>query len=296
MLMLENKLSAVVSTLLGLIVLAGQVCLTSAPSPPRYLVKMGVGSSSCIKCMAGLLTVKQDQLGALRGRVVVEVYAASSQVKRQLDMVVVDSSIISVKLNSGDRRKLDTAAVFIVGSNNPLTVLKMPDGATEILGIVDSLDAQQSVVMVDTLDWLHSWPLKTHIKLDERVRVHVHDDGKTASVALIDRALVTTFDTAYVLPQYNRGLPDSIKQQLVLPQETIVFNANRVRYRITTAGNAIDTVINGEEARLYRSYRYWLSDVNRTDAYVNKQIIEIPLSEQTFGTWANTDSTYVSIP
>jgi len=74
-----------------------------------------------------------------------------------------------------------------------------------------------------------------------------------------------------------------------------VLNPNRVLYRFSTAENPLDTVINGEEAKLFRSYRHWVSDVVTSSAVVNT-IRQVQHDEKAFGFWRTSDTSYTAVP
>lgn len=137
--------------------------------------------------------------------------------------------------------------------------------------------------------------LKTHIVFDQNSRVRVHDDGRSVSIALKDRALVISPDTVRVLPQYVKILPDSLKNSLIMPQSTTVVSPKRVLYRLVSADDPIDTVINNEEAKLYRSFRNYLADVNTPETGTTS-FSHVPDPQRTFGFWAATDTSWISIP
>lgn len=130
---------------------------------------------------------------------------------------------------------------------------------------------------------------------NESARVNTLSLGAAVSVALYDRALVITEDTVRVFPQYLQGLPDTLKREFVLPKSTTVLHPNRVIYRFSTAENPLDTVINGEEAKLFRSYRHWVSDVVASSAVVNT-IRQVQHDEKAFGFWRTSDTSYTAVP
>lgn len=261
----------------------------------HYVIRVGIDENTCLKCIHGVLSTTNAQLGALRSRVVIEIDTKSRRMKRQLQLVLGDSSIVKINVAATSPRHIDTAELFRNSDENPLARFKLPVEAHEILKFVDSIDAQSSRINIDTLLWQRSTPLKTFIRLNETAKVHVHDDGNTVSYALKDRALVITSDSAYVLPQASIGLNDSLMKYPRFPEYTTVLSPRWVQYHFITAESPLDTVIGGEVARLYRTYRHWQSDV-KIGIKSSNAVKEVPLSLRTFDAWANSDSTARSIP
>lgn len=245
--------------------------------------------------MLGFFSLTINQLGALRTRVVVQVETMHEKTRKHIDGMITDTSVVHLTPIRKTLARKDTAELYRVGIEQPLRVFSLPDEVQEILEYIDSVDAVESAIAVDTTEHDKQHPLRTRIVFNESARVNTLSDGAAVSVALYDRALVITEDTVRVLPQYLQGLPDTLKRELVLPKSTTVLNPNRVIYRFSTAENPLDTVINGEEAKLFRSYRHWVSDVVTSSAVVNT-IRQVQHDEKAFGFWRTSDTSYTAVP
>lgn len=289
--------SSVLLTALAIVVspcnAEGQTVRT--PLEPRYNVRIALSNEACVRCMYGLFGLKSSQMGALQGRVAFQVETRSERVKKRVVSIVSDTMLWRVKKVAAAQKHQDSAVIALTESDTPLRAFKLPDEAHLITEFIDSVDAATTIIEVDTTQWTAQNGLRTRITFDESSQVSCHLDGGGVSVALKDRALVILSDTARVFPQYTHQLPDTLKTLMMIPTSTVVVNPSKVLYSFLTAENPLDTVIAGEEAKVFRDYRHWFSDVSTTPQITNT-IRQVLPSERNFGFWRLTDSTYTDVP
>jgi hypothetical protein len=283
----------------SLVMIAAQLCAAVGEGgqkpAPLYEVRVVLSSKACIRCCSALFSITSGQLGVIGSSLTMRVSSQHAHLLRQVRKVVADTSLVRMELIEIPSTPMDSIVVFVDGVPQRNGQFSLEYESLKVLPYLDSLDASRSEITVDTSVNQLSIPLRSRLMFDESSRVHVHDDNQTVSIAGNDRAIVVTADTARTLPQYLHGMDSLQLSRAMLPSRAVVVSPTHVRYRFGVLSQAIDTVINGEMAKLFSRMDSWISDV-RTVPTVSNNLRLRPANEATHGEWASSDSTMVFVP
>ncbi|MBU3680064.1 MAG: hypothetical protein FGM32_10745 [Candidatus Kapabacteria bacterium] len=283
----------------SLVMIAAQLCAAvgegGQKTTPRYEVRIVLSSKTCIRCCTALFSVKRAHLGIIGTDLAIKVSSQNAQILKQVRKLVADTNLVRIEMSQALTTPLDTVVVFVDGVPQTHRQFSLEYESLKVLPYLDSLDASRSEITVDTSVNQLSIPLRSRLMFDESSRVHVHDDNQTISIAGNDRAIVVTTDTARTLPQYLNGMDSLQLSRVMLPSRAVVVSPTHVRYRFGVLSQAIDTVINGEMAKLFTRMDSWISDVHTLPTVRNDLRLRTE-HEATHGEWASTDSTLVFVP
>lgn len=261
---------------------------------PTYDVRIALSSKACIRCCSALLSTKRENLGVIGSRLRITVTSQHARILKQVRELVADTSLVRVEVARSSVASLDTIIIHADALPQRRTTFSLADESQRVLPFLDSLDAATTAIRIDTTRWDAEMPLRTRIVFDEQLRVHTHDDRRTVSIAGIDRALVVTPDTARVFPQYMAGMDSVDRAKLMMPTRTVVVSPTHVRYRFVRPQSPVDTVINGEMAKLYMRVESMISDVRLTPS-VRNDIRQQTGDASIIGEWTTSDSTVVFV-
>lgn len=260
----------------------------------HYTIKLHLRAESCVPCIKGLLSLKFDRIGALQDRISIQVITDSKVAVRRVREVIEDTNL--VKIHSVSQLQTnEKGEVFVSTSPKPLSTFKLPEGVHRLVDFIDSVDALGNPIVVDSVVSDRTYQLKTYLQTNQSTQVHMFDDGQWFALLAKDRAAVVRKDTAFVLPQYLRDFPDSLKQHLVMPKRMAVVNQERAVYQVITAEKPIDTVINGEVAKLYTASRTWESTISTAPTLVNR-VVQVPPAQRVFGMWMVSSTQMMVVP
>lgn len=295
---LRMKCSHVLNVL-SFAVIAVQICTAISIGQhevrPRYDVRIALSSKACIRCCSALLSAKREHLGVLGSQLSITVQSQHVRILKQVREMVADTNLVRVELVTTPTTPLDSIVVLMQGAKQSRTSFSLEHESLKVLPFLDSLDAMHTAIVVDTSTSDVTVQLRSRLMFDEASRVHVHDDHVTVSVAGNDRAMIVRADTARVLPQYLYGMDSAQRARMMMPTRTVVMSPTHVRYRFVVPTTSIDTVINGEVAKLFTSVDAWVSDVHTTPAVRNDLHLQ-SADESTLGEWTSSDSTIVVVP
>lgn len=282
-----------------LVLIAVQTCAAvsdegTAGARPWYDVRISLSSKSCIRCCSSLLAVKRENLGVVGSRLDITVVSQNARILKQVRELIRDTTLVQVRLEGTQLSNLDAVTVSCSGASESLATFDLPDDCLRVIPYLDSIDAAATAIKVDTSQWEREIPLRTRILFDEELRVHTHDDRSTVSIAATDRAMVVTTDTALVFPQYFSGMDAVDRAKPMLPTRAVVLSPTHVRYRFVMLLSPLDTVINGEQAKLYTKVQSMVSDVYLAP-FVRNDVRQQLEEASILGEWASCDTAVVTV-
>jgi hypothetical protein len=283
----------------SLVLIAARMCAAvnegERKTIPFYEVRIVVSAKTCLRCCSALLSVNRGNLGIIGSRLTIRVSSQNARILKQVRELVTDTNLVRIELIETPYTPSDSIVILVDGVLQTHKQFSLEYESLKVLPYLDSYDASNSEITVDTSDNQSSIPLRSMLMFDELSRVHVHDDNQTVSIAGNDRAIVVKADTVRTLPQYLHGMDSLQRSRVMLPSRAVVVSPAHVRYRFSVLSQAIDTVINGEMAKLFTHMDSWISDV-RTVPTVRNDLRLRSANETSHGEWASTDSTMVVVP
>ena len=92
-------------------------------------------------------------------------------------------------------------------------------------------------------------------------------------------------------------IPDSLRSRRLLPRWCRFYNSNEFEFRYLTGDRYVDTIINGEDARLYTDKSLWATSANFTTKSISEPITTRLVEKVNFPfIWKHDDTGWLVVP
>jgi|GEM_PF-2327073 len=260
-------------------------------------IELDLANNSCIPCLSRIMYVNGRSYGRMAAQVHITVAVRSAKALSELDSMRLDTSIYTVRRTSR-ATKGSRARVGWASNEGGQRIFKLPTEETSLINFVDSLALSLDMVALDDGMPRHIDDIELPAKTNP-----VLLDWSQPSCRLLftapsgDRFVVRPgTSNAFRIP-YASLVPDSLQQRLMTWIETRFVDDSTMWCMYTTSDSYIDTVINGEAARLYNTHSTWRSEVALGTHEVKSIAHKRTRSEEVaFHIWSSDLSRRIVIP